>query len=158
MTLDTDPVPRPRDVAMVLRDLAWSIHRRVPEAATADPLPTTELALLKHVLDSPGLTVGELARRLGLRQPNTSAALRTLLERGLVVREPSLQDRRTFHIVPTEEALAEDEAIAAAWSGPLRAAQEQLSPEHAAALEGARDALVALDELIRGEQGERPRG
>lgn len=154
MSLDTDPAPRSRDVAMVLRDLAWTIHRRVPEGATAEPLPTTELALLKHVLDSPGLTVGELARRLGLRQPNTSAALRTLLERGLVVREPSPEDRRTFHIVPTEEALAEDEAIAAAWSGPLRAAQQHLTAEQAAALENAHDALVALDELIRSEQGE----
>lgn len=60
--------------------------------------------------------------------------------------------------MPTEEALAEDEAIAAAWSGPLRSAQERLTAEQRASLESARDALVALDELIRGDQRESPRG
>lgn len=157
MTLPTDPAPRPRDVPMVLRDLAWTIHRRVPETVAADPLATTELALLKHVLETPGVTVGELARRLGIRQPNTSAALRTLIDRGLVLREPSPEDRRAFHIVPTDKALAEDAEISAAWTGPVRSAQERLSPEHIAALENARDALAALDVLIRADQSERPR-
>ena len=147
--------PRP-DVTAVLRDLAWTVHRRTPHVAGIEPLPTTELAVLLHVLESPGLSVGEVSRHLGLRQSNVSAALRTLGERGLVAREADPQDRRVTRLVPTERARVAHEAIAEAWAGPLVEAVAELTPEQAAALAAATDALQALDRRLRVHQA-RPR-
>lgn len=141
-----------RDVTTVLRDLAWTIHRRVPDELGLDPLPTTELAVLKHVLDHPGATVGELARQLGLRQSNTSAAVRALVDRGLLSREASPADRRVTRLAVTAEAQSEHEAIAAAWSGSIRAALSHLAPEHVAAIEAAAAALHELDRALHEEQ------
>lgn len=98
----------------MLRDLAWSIHRRLPATQGLLHLPTTELAVLKEVLDSPGTTVSDLSRTLGLRQPNTSAAVRTLVERGLVTREQSAADRRMTLVGATEALRSLDQVTQAA--------------------------------------------
>lgn len=143
--------PQP-DVTAVLRDLAWTVHRRTPQVAGLEPLPTTELAVLKHVLESPGVSVGEVSRHLGLRQSNTSAAVRTLDDRGLVAREADPDDRRVTRLVPTERARVENRAIAEAWAGPIVEARAALAPEHVAALDAAVDALQALDRHLRAQQ------
>ena len=149
VSVPTTDAPRPnRDVTTVLRDLAWTIHRRVPEVAGLDPLPTTELAILKHVIDSPGATVTALARQLDLRQSNTSAALRTLVARGLVHREPSTTDRRVTLVFPTELALADSTMISAAWSGEMRDALDTLDAADVAAIEAAAGALDRLDAAL----------
>ncbi|UZN03133.1 MarR family winged helix-turn-helix transcriptional regulator [Cellulomonas sp. S1-8] len=150
--------PTRPDVPAVLRDLAWTIHRRTPQVAGIEPLPTTELAVLMHVLESPGLSVGEVSRHLGLRQSNTSATLRTLGDRGLVAREPDPDDRRVTRLVPTERAHVAHEAIAEGWAGPLVDALAALPPEHAAALTAATEALQALDRLLRAQQPTPPAG
>ncbi len=133
-------------------DGGWTIHRRSPQVAGIEPLPTTELAVLMHVLESPGLSVGEVSRHLGLRQSNTSAALRTLGERGLVAREPDPDDRRVTRLVPTERAQVEHEAVAEAWVGPVVEAVGELSASDLAALEAAVPALLALDRRLRAHQ------
>jgi DNA-binding MarR family transcriptional regulator len=137
------------ELAITLRELAWTVHRRAPERAGVGPIPTTELVLLGQVMETPGATVGELSQTLGLHQPNTSAALRVLVQRGLVARETSPDDRRVSRIVPTELAATEHRAIAEEWAGSVDAVLENLSPEHRAALERALDALQALDRALR---------
>ncbi|MGA4981105.1 MarR family winged helix-turn-helix transcriptional regulator [Streptomyces cellulosae] len=140
---------RRRELADVLRELGWTVHRRSPERAGVGPIPTTELALLKQVIDAPGSTVGELAQALGLRQPNVSAAIRVLAGRGFVVKETSEEDRRVTLVMPTALGRAEHEAIAASWAAPIREALDGLSPEHRAAIEQATDALAALHEHLQ---------
>lgn len=135
---------------IILRELAWTIHKRSPDRAGVGPLPTTEVALLKQVIDTPGSTVGELSAALGLRQPNTSAALRVLVGKGLVAREPDETDRRTVRIVPTGFGRSEHEAIAAAWAGAVAVAIAHLEPGDRAALESAGDAMAELNRLMRG--------
>ncbi|ADG76283.1 transcriptional regulator, MarR family [Cellulomonas flavigena DSM 20109] len=130
-------------------------HRSTPHVAGIEPLPTTELAVLMHVLASPGLCVGELSRHLGMRQSNTSAAVRTLAERGLLARRLDPDDRRLTQLVPTERARVEHEAIAAAWAGPIADALAGMSPEHVAALEVAAEALQVLDRRVRARQSSR---
>lgn len=95
-----------QDLAVTLRELAWTIHRKAPDRAGVGPIPTTEIALLKQIIDHPGATVGELAQGLGLRQPNVSAALRALLGRGLVERHQSPSDRRIASIFVTDAGVA----------------------------------------------------
>ncbi|MEF2978498.1 MarR family winged helix-turn-helix transcriptional regulator [Subtercola sp. YIM 133946] len=148
--MDTPPSsPTQSELAITLRELAWTVHRRAPERAGVGPIPTTELVLLKQVMETPGATVGELSQTLGLHQPNTSAAIRILVQRGLVARETSDEDRRVSKIVPTELAATEHGAIAEEWAGSVDAALENLSVEHKVALNRALDALQALDRALR---------
>ena len=149
---ESDTAARQREVAVLLRDLAWTIHRRIPDVTGIDPLASTELAVLKHILETPGMTVTELSRRMALKQSNTSAAVRVLTERGLVTRESSPADRRISRLVPTDEALAQDEAIEDAWAGPIRNGLAGLSDEEGRALDAAASALQSLNAVLRSGQ------
>lgn len=151
MNADRGVPPEERELATVLRDLTWTIQRLVPEAAGLDPLPTTELAVLKRVLVSPGSTVTELARHLGMQQSNVSAAVRCLVGRGLVARESDPEDRRVTRLVPTGKSLAEKESIDAVWSGTIRTALARLGDEQVAALEAASEALQVLDRVLHAD-------
>jgi DNA-binding MarR family transcriptional regulator len=139
----------PPQLAMTLREIAWAIHRRAPERAQVGPIPTTEIALLKQVVDRPGATVGELARALGLQQSNTSAALRALRGRGLVVRETSAEDRRVARVWITDAGTAEHEAIAEAWTADIVHAIAALPADERASLEAAAPALAKLQQALR---------
>ncbi|WP_033210369.1 MarR family winged helix-turn-helix transcriptional regulator [Gryllotalpicola ginsengisoli] len=138
-----------RELTIALRELAWAVHRRAPDRAGVGPLPTTELALLRQVQETPGATVGELAQQLGLQQSNTSAALRVLERRGYIVRRPHPSDRRAVQIEATEAGIREHEAIAAAWASALDGALASLSEDQLDALLAAVDALDALDNAVR---------
>lgn len=143
-----------RDLTLVLREIAWTIHRRAPERAGVGPIPTTEMVMLKQVLTTPGATVGELAQALGLRQPNASAAIRLLVSKGLVTKEPEAADKRVVRIQPTDLGRSEHGAIAEAWAGPVEDAIAALDPAHRDALDAAADALRALHaELQRRDDG-----
>ncbi|UDY23464.1 MarR family winged helix-turn-helix transcriptional regulator [Nocardioides sp. Kera G14] len=139
-----------RDLADVLRELGWTIHRRAPERAGVGPIPTTEVALLKQVVENPGATVGELAQALGLRQPNVSRAVATLCAQGLVTKESSPTDRRITHVRATDLGRSEHEAITAGWSEPIEAALSSLSEKHQRTLGAAEEALTALYAALRG--------
>ena len=137
-----------RDVPTTLRELAWVIHRSAPERA-GGPIPTTEVALLKQVLDTPGSTVGELASALGLRQPNVSSALRALEERGMVRRVKNEDDRRVTQIMPTPVGATEHHAISEAWKEPLLEAIGTLETEDREALAAAAGALQRLYDQLK---------
>lgn len=136
-------------LAMTLREISWAIHRRAPERADVGPIPTTEIALLKQIADVPGSTVGELARALGLQQSNTSAALRSLSERGLVERRTSEADRRVVRVWITRAGAAEHEAIAGAWTADVVAALAALPDGDRAALDAAGPALARVQQALR---------
>ena len=136
-------------LSMTLRELAWVIHRTAPERAGVGPIPTTEIALLKQVLDVPGSTVSELSRSLGIRQSNTSAAISGMERRGFVTRVKNRDDRRVTRIMPTPEGAAEHEAIAEAWKSPVLDALGRLDTEQRDRLLGALPALGALFDLLR---------
>lgn len=140
------------DLPMLLRDLAWMVHRGVPVISGIEPMPNTELAMLKHILDAPGITVGALSKSLGLRQSNTSSALRTLAERGLITREVDPGDRRVTRLFLTEQAKAEQVAIGNAWVGPIRAALAALPADQHAAIEAASAALESLVSTLNDAQ------
>ena len=53
-----------------------------------------------------GLTQRELSRRVGMREPTTVIALKSLERSGFVKRQKSVQDRRKVHVFLTPEARA----------------------------------------------------
>ncbi|MCC2033273.1 MarR family winged helix-turn-helix transcriptional regulator [Microbacterium allomyrinae] len=137
------------ELSVVLRELAWTIHRHTPERAGVGPIPTTEIALLKQVIDAPGSTVGELVATLGLQQPNVSAALRTLEQRGFVSRGKDAADRRVWRIRPTDRGIAEHRAISDAWTRPVDEAVAELTDEQRRALDDALESLQAVHRLLQ---------
>lgn len=146
--LSVQAEPGPGDLSATLRELAWVIHRSAPERA-GGPIPTTEIALLKQVIDAPGSTVGELASAIGLRQPNASAALRTLEARGFVRRTKSDEDRRVTLLMPTPEGIAEHEIVSEGWGEPVLEAIAALDPQHRAALDAAFPVLQQLQQHLK---------
>lgn len=136
-------------LADTLRDLSWTIHRRLPDAVTTGPLPTTELATLKHIIDTPGVTVSQLSRYLGMQQSNTSASVRTLVDKGYVERRHDTPDRRVTNLHPTAYALDQHLTIAAAWSGAIDHGIDKLTPQQQQALADARQAFIDLDAALR---------
>lgn len=134
------------DLTVTLRELAWTVHYRVPDRAQ---VPSTELTLLKQIIDRPGSTVGELSAALNIRQSNTSTAIRSLVERGFAERVPDTADKRVVHIHATSLGEEEHREIAHAWAAGLDEAVASLTPEQIRTLMTAREALQALERTIR---------
>ncbi len=140
------PADKSRELAVVLHDIAWLLPRKVDPWAEAglDPLPATELEAMRLLVRVPGLSVGEVARELGLQPSNASAAIRSLVARGLLERRQDGRDGRISRLTPTAKAQAIRRQREGAWGELLRARLARLQPEDAAQLLAAADALRML--------------
>lgn len=117
-------------LAVVLHDLAWLLPRTVRAEVDDDlgpsPLPASELEIMRLLVRRPGLTVGEVARELGMQQTNVSTAVRALAARGLLDRAREPADRRIVRLEPTALASAQHDALESAWGRVLAGRLEQL--------------------------------
>jgi len=140
------PAAQTRDLAVALHDIAWLLPRTIDpwSEAGVDPLPASELEVMRLLVRAPGLSVGEVARELGLQPSNASAAIRSLQARGLLQRKPDGRDGRISRLTPTAEAQAIRRRREAAWGELLRARLRRLPAEDVAALLAAADPLRAL--------------
>ena len=140
------------DLAVVLHDLAWLLPRTLDLDAEggADALPPTELEVMRLLVRRPGLTVGEVARELGLQRPNASAAIRTLIGRGLLCRARDVADGRMAHLTPTAQAIENRDRREAAWGAALAARLAGIAPERAACILRCAEPLRVLAEELAG--------
>ncbi|MET0317941.1 MAG: MarR family winged helix-turn-helix transcriptional regulator, partial [Rhodococcus fascians] len=138
MTDTTDPAV----LASVLHDLSWIIQRtdRVEELGI-ERLPAPEVTVLKQIDRNTGIGVSALADMLAMQPSNVSAAVRTLVERGLVVKTPSPTDRRVTQLEVTDRMRRNRTRIEAAWSARIIEALSRLPDEAAAQLVSAAPAL-----------------
>ncbi len=119
------PQPDPagaRDLAVVLQDLSWLLPRTIGQEAEArlDRLPQSELEVMRLLVRRPRLSVGEVARELGLRESNASAVIRVLVTRGLIERRRDESDSRVARLVPTRRAVETRRRREVAWGRALR--------------------------------------
>lgn len=149
------PIGPSRDLAVALHDLAWLLPRTIGFEAEVglEPLPPSELEVMRLLVRQPGLSVGDVARELGLQPSNTSAATRSLVARGLLHREPDERDGRMSRLTPTPRAQAIRRQREAAWGELLRARLTRLPREEAASLFAAVNALQALAANLPAEPG-----
>lgn len=140
-----------RRLGSVLHDLSWAV-RQVGERDQTEsdggphpPLPPTEFEVMRYVDRHPGASVGAVAQALALRQSNVSAAVRGLVERGLVGREVDPQDRRITRLVATAHAARRREPVEQGWSRSLADALDALPAADAALV---RDAVEPLERLV----------
>ena len=141
-----------RQLAVVLHDVAWLLPRTVGAAAAlADPLPTSELEVMRLLARRPGLSVNEVARELGLRPNNVSVAVRNLEERGVLRRTSDGSDRRVVRLEPTADAMAARERRERSWGAQLADVLGRLPTADRTALTAAIPALQHLAAALSAE-------
>ncbi len=140
------PAARTRELAVALHDLVWLLPRTLDSQAEAglEPLPLSELEVMRLLVRRPGLSVGEVAGELGLRPSNASAAVRGLLAKGLLERRADNSDARIARLVPTAQAQAIRRRREEAWGKLLRAQLTRLPTEDVASLLAAVEPLQML--------------
>jgi len=95
--------------------------RAAGEAGLVD-LPTSELTILRLVTVFPGCGIVFLTDRTRMHQANVSATVRSLVGRGLVVKQTDERDRRAVRLFPSEQADRDLEALRTVWLRRLTAA------------------------------------
>jgi DNA-binding MarR family transcriptional regulator len=88
-----------------LTRIAFRAFSRALEVRTAPRgVSSGQWRFLRVLWREDGLTQRELSRRVGMREPTTVIALKSLERSGFVVRRQSLEDRRKVHVYLTREA------------------------------------------------------
>jgi DNA-binding MarR family transcriptional regulator len=145
---DTTPNPA-RDLTVALFDLAWLLPRTLgAEERQPDPLPRSELEVMRLLGRRPGTGVNTVARELGLLPSNVSASVRSLVQRGLVERRPSARDGRQVLLFLTPTARAARQARERRWAADLEQLLGDLPTADRTRLLAAAPALVGLAQRL----------
>lgn len=97
---------RQTETLTLLRELTNTAGRVRPAVAARAGLSTSELLTLEHLFAEP-LGAGEVGRRLGVTSAATTQIVDRLAQRGHVVREPHLTDRRRTQVRLTDSGRSE---------------------------------------------------
>jgi len=139
-----------------LADLVLRVSREIdPNGSSAldvVPLTGTEVLVLRWVDLHPGTSPSATAEATALQRSNLSAALRSLVAKGMVDRRADPRDARLVQLFATEQAAANIRVLRAHWAGKLRAALGDATTDDPGRLADA----VAL--LTRFDDGLRPAG
>ncbi len=146
------PPTAARELAVALHDLAWLLPRTIDPQVEAglDALPASELEVMRLLVRTPGLSVGDVARELGLQVSNASSAIASLVTRGLLQRQRDPDDGRVTRLEPTPQATAVRRRREAAWGLALRPRLARLTDAEARRLLEAAPALRALAAELAG--------
>lgn len=144
--METTPTTdaRTRQLALALYEMSWRLTRFGPHHAGLAPLPASELAVLRVVVDQPGVSVSEVAGAVAMQSSNVSTAVRALIDRGLISKSPRDDDRRISVLHPTPQARADKLAIDDALSDGISELLAGLSAESTSALLSAAAAMHDL--------------
>ncbi len=138
-----------RDKALIeLADRIMHVSRKLNVRMQQDPqivtLTPLEAYVVRHIDHNPGITSSRLAADLELRTSNASTVLRTLVEKSLLHRESSPDDRRVVRYALTDTATASIARLHEQWVTGIGAAlPDSVNP--AAALEVLRLLEDALE-------------
>ena len=90
-------------IGYAIRRAQLVIFQDIYRAFGPAAITTAQFSVLAVVADNPGANQSDLALALGVERPRMVPLLDALAARGLVVRVPSISDRRHRHIHLTEE-------------------------------------------------------
>lgn len=134
-----------RELAVVLHDLGWLLPRTIGLAASRqEPLPASELEVMRLLVRRPGLSVNDVARELGLQPSNASTAIRLLIARGTLERRQDHADARVARLFPTAAAYAARDRREQSWGEQLAGALSGLPATDRTRLTAAVPALRQL--------------
>ncbi len=143
-----------RELAVVLHDLGWLLPRTIGQAAARqEPLPASELEIMRLLVRRPGLSVNDVARELGLQPSNASTAIRQLIARGTLERRPDNTDARVARLFPTAAAYAARDRREQSWGEQLGGVLAGLPAARREQLGAALPALRLLAARLAGDPG-----
>lgn len=138
LTPSTAPVLA--DLALVLLGAARELQQHHAHDPRVVELTATEINVLRCIEDHPGTTPAAAAETAGLQRSNLSAALRNLVQKGMVERRPDPVDRRSHSLHPTAAAAENLTRLRALWTQVLQEALGEDPP-------GLEEAVALLDRL-----------
>lgn len=138
----------PRGLAVALIDVSTDLRRKSHEGTGVPHLPNGLLEILRVIEAHPGITVAEVAARLGRQLSNVSAQLRELVARGQVTRTRDPADKRYVTLRPTPESYRIKTLLESEWSDALASAADHLTPEERAQLQASLPALQHLAAIL----------
>jgi DNA-binding MarR family transcriptional regulator len=103
-------------------DIAELLSLDGPTEAGLAELPASEIEIMRLVTNHPGCGITFLVARTKIRQANVSTTVRSLVERGLVIKERDENDGRAVRILPSEQALRDFDALRQVWRRRLETA------------------------------------
>ena len=118
-----------RDLAVALLDISADVRRKSHEDTGVRPLPNGAVDILRLVEGGPGITVAEVAARLGRQFSNVSVQLRELVAANLVTRLRDPSDKRYVTLHPTEESQQIRAILETSWPGSWLPRRRNCSPE-----------------------------
>lgn len=136
-----------------LTRIAFRAFSRALEVRTAPHgVSSGQWRFLRVLWREDGLTQRELSRRVGMREPTTVIALKSLERSGFVTRQKSDEDRRKVHVFLTPQAKALHPVLMPAVAEVNKVALAGLSKDEVAVLRKAlgqvgRNLSADLDEL-----------
>ncbi|MCO4238009.1 MarR family winged helix-turn-helix transcriptional regulator [Pseudarthrobacter raffinosi] len=133
-----------RDLAVAILDISFEVHRKSHDGTGVLPLSSGLLDIIRVIERHPGITVAEVAARLGRQLSNVSAQLRELVALGLVTRTRDVADKRYVVLHPTPEAQRIRAVLESAWAEALESAGSRLLPAEREQLAASLPALERL--------------
>lgn len=123
-----------RSVGYRLRRVQISAFSLFTQFMSEFDIRPTQFAILTVIRDNPGLSQSQISDALGLKRANLVPLLDGLEERGLLVRTPSLTDRRSYCLHLTDHGQQQMLAIQARHDAYEQELTASLGPAGRAAL------------------------
>ena len=109
--------------------LARTVEREWAAAYAPFSLTPQQGFVLRVVLKRPGVLNRELADLLGIARPTATRLVDGLIAKGLVERQPSVEDGREWNLFPTDAAHAIEAALQAASAKVARRLREHVGAD-----------------------------
>jgi len=137
-----------RALAVAVIDISADVRRKSHNDTGVRPLSNGVLEILRVIESNPGITVAEVASRLGRQFSNVSVQLRELVAAGLVTRIRDAADKRYVALHPTAESQGIKALLEGAWAGALESASSRLLPEEREQIAASLPALQRLASIL----------
>ena len=105
------------DLADLILNVSRLVRARTPAGAEVVPLTETERQVMRVIDLYPGSAPSDIAHRTRLQRTNVSTALRSLENKGMIVR--SATSGRGIAVTATERAAVNLQTLRSAWSHEL---------------------------------------
>ncbi|MDZ4091143.1 MAG: MarR family transcriptional regulator [Arthrobacter sp.] len=137
-----------RALAVTVIDISSDIRRKSHNDTGVRPLSNGVLEILRVVESHPGITVAEVASRLGRQFSNVSVQLRELVAAGLVTRTRDAADKRYVALHPTVESQRIKALLEGSWAEALASASTRLLPAEREQIAASLPALQRLAAML----------
>ena len=136
-----------------LADLVLRVSREIDPNGSSVldvvPLTGTEVLVLRWVDLHPGTSPSATAEATTLQRSNLSAALRSLVAKGMVDRRVDPRDARLVQLFATEQAAVNIRVLRAHWAGKLRAALGAVEADDPSRVADAIALMSRFDSALR---------